>query len=130
MDTRPPVHPATPREEIVLLNEAYIGAILTGDVGWFRRHLADDFVCIESDGSVLDRETFLHHTAEPGDLATYALEEVDVRFYGCVALVRATGAWTTKTGKRGLSRYVDVYALQDAGWLAVSAQVTRPSERA
>ena len=35
------------------LNEQYVAASLAGDVEWYRSHLADDFVCIESDGSVL-----------------------------------------------------------------------------
>ena len=67
-------------------------------------------MCIESDGGVLDKAAFLRMTAKGSDLADYRLDEVDVRFYGDVALVRATGSWTTKSGTPGLSRYVDVYA--------------------
>jgi hypothetical protein len=51
-----------------------------------------------------------------------------VRFYGDVALVRATGSWKTKSGAPGLSRYVDVYVRAGDDWKAVSAQITRPSK--
>jgi hypothetical protein len=34
------------------LNEQYVAASLAGDVEWYRSHLAEDFVCIDSDGSV------------------------------------------------------------------------------
>ena len=112
--------------ELLRLNQAYIHASLSSDVGWFREHLAEDFVCIESDGSVLDRAAFLTAAARPSELAEYKLVSVDVRFYGNAALVRAHGAWLAKDGRPGISRYVDVYARGTRGWKAVSAQVTRP----
>ncbi|MGI0016934.1 MAG: nuclear transport factor 2 family protein [Nitrososphaera sp.] len=116
-------------ERIRMLNEQYVRASLAGDVEWYRTHLADEFVCIESDGSVLDKDAFLQMTAKGSDLAEYRLDEVDIRFYGEVALVRATGSWTAKNGTPGMSRYVDVYVRFGDDWKAVSAQITRPSQR-
>jgi ketosteroid isomerase-like protein len=115
------------REETLRqLNEQYIRASLAGDVEWYRAHLADEFVCIESNGTVLDKAAFLQMTAKGSELAEYRLDEVDVRFYGDVALVRATGSWKAKSGAPGISRYVDVYAKSGSDWKAVSAQITRP----
>ena len=108
------------------LNDQYIAASLSGDVEWFRAHLGDDFVCIESDASVLDKAAFLAMTSRGSDLAEYHLEEVGVRFYGDVALVRATGRWKARNGSPGLSRYLDIYVRRDGEWKAVSAQITRP----
>lgn len=117
------------REELLRqMNEQYVGAALAGDVAWYQRHLADDFVCIESDGSVLDKPAFLRMTAKGSDLTAYRLDEVYVRFYGDVALVRASGSWTAKNGTPGVSRYIDVYARSGDEWKAVSAQITRPSQ--
>jgi ketosteroid isomerase-like protein len=118
---------ATREEELLQLNRDYIAASLRGDVAWYREHLAEDFVCIDSDASVLDKAAFLKQTAEGSDLAEYRLQEVDLRFYGDVALVRATGAWIGKNGKPGISRYLDVYVRKDGAWKAVSAQITRPA---
>lgn len=111
-----------------MLNEQYVRASLAGDVEWYRTHLADEFVCIESDGSVLDKNAFLQMTAKGSDLAEYRLDEVDIRFYGDVALVRATGSWTAKNGTPGMSRYIDVYVRTGDDWKAVSAQITRPAQ--
>ena len=116
--------------EIRALNEQYIRASLAADVEWYRTHLADDFVCIESDGSVLDKAAFLRMTAKGSDVTTYRLEEVHLRFFGEVALVRATGAWVAHDGTPGISRYTDIYALIDGAWKAVSAQITRPARTA
>ena len=117
----------TREDELLRLNEAYVRASLAGDVTWYREHLAEDFFCIESDGSVLDKPAFLAMTARGSDLAEYRFDDVSVRFYGDVALVRATGAWTSKTGRPGRSRYVDVYVRSGETWKAVSAQITRPA---
>jgi hypothetical protein len=116
----------TPEERLRALNEQYIRSILTSDVEWFRTHLADEFICIESDATLMDKATFLARTAEPSTTASYHLDEVAVRCYGDVALVRATGSWTAMNGNRGISRYVDVYARQSGEWKVVSAQITRP----
>ncbi len=116
----------TREQEVRTLNEQYIRSILTGDVAWFAVRLAEEFVCIESDGSVLDKSAFLRRTAGDASLVTYNLDEVDVRLYGDVALVRAKGSWTSKAGARGFSRYVDVYVHERNDWKVVSAQVTRP----
>ncbi len=112
---------------LLQLNEQYVHASLTGDVEWFRTHLADDFVCIESDGSVRFRDVFLRAAVLGPDLIEYKLDYVDVRLYGEVALVRASGSWISKTGIRGISRYTDVYVHDGAAWKVVSAQITRPA---
>jgi ketosteroid isomerase-like protein len=107
------------------LNQEYVDAFMIADVDWYRQHLAEDFVCIESDGTILNKQEFLVNTAKGPDVADYTLEQVDVKFYGNVALVRATGVWNTSDGVRGISRYVDVYVRADKEWKVVSAQITR-----
>jgi hypothetical protein len=120
----------TREQHLLRLNEQYVHASLTGDVEWFRGHLAKDFVCIESDGSVLFREGFLRAAALGCDLSGYKLDHVDVRFYGEVALVRASGSWVSKTRVAGISRYTDVYVYTEGVWKVVSAQITRPAASA
>lgn len=115
----------TREHHLLQLNEQYVRASLTGDVEWFRTHLADDFVCIESDGSVHFRDGFLRAAARGSDLSEYKLDYVDVRFYGEVALVRASGSWVSKTRIQGISRYTDVYVYDGVAWKVVSAQITR-----
>jgi hypothetical protein len=113
-------------QQLQRMNKRYVAASLAGDVDWYRMHLADEFVCIESDGSLLNKEAFLRLTAKGcSDLADYRLDDVDVQFYGDVALVRALGSWTMKTGACGISRYIDVYVRNDDEWKVVSAQITR-----
>lgn len=109
------------------LNQQYIDAFMQANVKWYEDHLADDFVCIESDGSVLDKAQFLINTAKGRDVEEYKLDNVNVRIYRGVAIVQATGLWTRKDGSKGLSRYTDIYVKTGGDWKAVSAQITRAS---
>jgi ketosteroid isomerase-like protein len=116
---------ATDEQTLERLNQEYVDAFMNADVDWYREHLADDFVVIESDGSLLNKEQFLSNTVKGPDVADYKLHEVDIRIYGNAALVRATGVWTREDGKMGMSRYTDVYVRKNGGWKTVSAQITR-----
>ena len=107
------------------LNEQYIEAVMKADVDWYRQHLADDFVCIDSEGTIFDKESFLQHTARGPYVADYKLENVKVRIYGEAALVQATGLFTRKDGAPGMCRYTDVYVRNGDDWKVVSAQITR-----
>jgi ketosteroid isomerase-like protein len=112
-------------ETLTRLNQEYVDAFLKSDVGWYRDHLAEDFVCIVSDGSVLDREAFLRDAAAGPGVTGYILKEVRIRTYGPVAVVQARGEFTRADATTGTSRYTDVWALQDGKWKTVSAQITR-----
>ena len=116
------------RTTLERLNQEYVDAFMSADVEWYREHLADDFVVIESDGSVLNKAEFLTNTAKGPDVVDYKLQKVDVRIYGGVALVQATGLWTGKDESKGMSRYTDVYVKTEKEWKAVSAQITRTSQ--
>ena len=111
--------------EIERLNEQYIDAFIGADVAWYRDHLADEFVCIEADGSVLGKLEFLQLAGEDPGVTRYDLEDVHIRIYGIVAIVQATGRFTRTDGSTGTSRYTDVYARLGDAWTVVTAQITR-----
>ena len=107
------------------LNEQYIAALLNADVRWYSEHLAEDFVCINSDGAIRDKRQFLEDVAAGPEVKDYKLQDVSIRFYGDTALVQAKGVFNRKDGSPGQSRYTDVYVKTDHGWRVVSAQITR-----
>jgi hypothetical protein len=107
------------------LNEEYIDAFMGADVAWYRDHLADEFICIEADGSVLDKAEFLRMSGGDPAITRHDLEDVRIRIYDTVALVQATGRFTRADGSTGTGRYTDVYATRDDSWIVVTAQITR-----
>ena len=117
--------PETDKATLERLNQEYVDAFINADVEWYREHLAEDFVCIESDGTILNKQEFLSNTLKGTDVTDYKLEHVDVRIYGNAALVQATGLWMREDGSMGMSRYIDVYVKQREQWKTVSAQISR-----
>ena len=106
------------------LNQRYVDSFMSADVAWYDQHLSDEFICIESNGSLLDKTQFLRQTAEGPGVRSYQLQEARIRVFGDVALVHGMGTFTRLDGTTGTSRYTDVYARVDGTWKAVSAQIT------
>jgi ketosteroid isomerase-like protein len=107
------------------LNRDYIRSVQTSDVRRFDEILADDFVCTNPDGTLVDRAGFLRQTARPVSIANLEAHDVDVRILGDAAIIHARTTYTHPDGRAGAGRYTDVWARRAGRWLAVSAHVTR-----
>jgi ketosteroid isomerase-like protein len=117
--------PTSDVEALIRLNRDYIHSVQHGDVGRFDEILAEDFLCSNPDGSLVDRSGFLAQTARPVTIKGLATEDVRVRIMGDVAIIHARTNYTTATGEHRQGRYTDVWARRNGVWLAVSAHVTR-----
>jgi ketosteroid isomerase-like protein len=126
IDTAPRVS-AADYAELRQLNAGYIRAFLEEDAGWYDAHIADDFICVRTDGSVVNRADFLAATKPGSAAAEYSLADVVVRIHGESAYVTALGSWRRHDGSTGQTRYIDAYAKIDGEWKVVSAQLTKVS---
>jgi ketosteroid isomerase-like protein len=116
----------TPDLDILLeLNSDYISSVQNSDVRRFDEILADDFLCSNPDGSLVDRQAFLKQTAQPVAISGLEAFDVNVRLMGDVAIIHAQTRYTRPDGQPGRGRYTDVWARRGGRWLAVSAHVTR-----
>jgi ketosteroid isomerase-like protein len=107
------------------LNRDYIRSVQTSDVRRFDEILADDFLCSNPDGSLVDRAGFLRQTARPVGISNLETHDVRVRILNDVAIIHARTTYTRPDGHPGAGRYTDVWARRGGAWLAVSAHVTR-----
>jgi ketosteroid isomerase-like protein len=107
------------------LNRDYIRSVQTSDVGRFNEILAEDFLCSNPDGSLVDRNGFLRQTARPVTISNLEACDVNVRLLGDFAIIHARTTYTAPDGRSGSGRYTDVWARRHGRWLAVSAHVTR-----
>jgi len=112
-------------ETLLALNGDYVDSVQRGDAGRFDEILADDFVCSNPDGSLVDRAGFLEQTARPVTISGLAAHDVDVRLLGDVAIIHARTTYTLADGRPGAGRYTDVWARRNGQWFAVAAHVTR-----
>ncbi len=107
------------------LNRDYIRSVQTSDVRRFGEILADDFLCSNPDGSLVDRSAFLKQTALPVKISNLEAHDVNIRLMGDFAIIHARTTYTAPDGRPGAGRYTDVWARRQGRWLAVSAHVTR-----
>jgi ketosteroid isomerase-like protein len=112
-------------DHLLDLNRDYIRSVQDSDVSRFREILADDFLCSLPDGSLLDREAFLKHTAASVAISNLEAHEVLVRLFGDFAIIHARTSYDLPDGCPGFGRYTDVWARRNGHWLAISAHVTR-----
>ena len=120
------IAPETDLDQLRDLNRDYIRSVQTSDVHRFDQILADDFLCTNPDGTLVDRAGFLKQTARPVNITDLEAHDVDVRLLGDdAAIIHARTTYTRPDGQAGAGRYTDVWARRHGKWLAVSAHVTR-----
>jgi ketosteroid isomerase-like protein len=112
-------------ETLLRLNRDYIQSVQASDVRRFDEILAEDFLCSNPDGSLIDRKAFLAQTAQPVSISGLEAHDVNVRLMGDFAIIHARTAYVRPDGSAGSGRYTDVWARRRGSWLAVSAHVTR-----
>ena len=112
-------------DTLVALNRDYINSVQQQDARRFDEILADDFLCSNPDGSLVDRKAFLAQTVAPIRISNLEAHDVNVRLMGDVAIIHARTTYTLADGRPGAGRYTDVWARRGGRWLAVSAHVTR-----
>ena len=107
------------------LNDDYIRAVARSDAAWFERHLSNDFVNSNPDGTLAQRAEFVHQVSRPSAVAHLAADDVRIRLFGSTAIVHGRTTYTKADGKPGHGRYTDVWARIDGAWRCVCADVTR-----
>ncbi len=115
-------------EELKKLNATFIHNFVTNDTASHQKILHRDFVCISSNGRVIDRRTYLNAWAHGFDgyvYWDYRNEEISV--FGNMALVRAINKYIVRrngTEYTGMSIYTDTYIKENGKWLCVQAHLT------
>ncbi len=95
--------PTSDLELLLELNRDYIRSVQNSDVRRFDEILAEDFLCSNPDGSLVDRQGFLAQTARPIGITGLEAHDVKVRIMGNVALIHARTSYTLP-GRAGWRR--------------------------
>ena len=112
-------------DALTALNRDYIHSVQHSNVQRFDEILAEDFLCSNPDGSLVDKKQFLAQTALPVTISGLSVEDVRVRILGDIAIIHARTSYIKTDGEQRNGRYTDVWARRNGEWLAVSAHVTR-----
>ncbi len=109
------------------LNEGYVKAFRDADVAWYAAHLAPDYVVVNGDGSLHDRAAALERFAQPTFatfMKSFPVGQVRVRRFDDVALIHAENAYELKDGRKGVSRYTDIWHKRGGRWFCIAAHIT------
>jgi ketosteroid isomerase-like protein len=120
-------------EELLRVEEEFVDAIAKNDLEAIERFVTDDWIIINADGEIIDRERFL------GVIKSAALthemmesDDIRVRVYGNSAVVSAL---TRSKGKfmgqefTTRERSTDVFVKRDGQWRCVLTQLTASAKQ-
>lgn len=117
------------QEELLKMEKDFEQAVIKNDADAVARFLHDDWIIIDPDGGIVDKERFLA-VIRSGALTHEAMksEAVKVRIYGHTAVITALTA--TKGAYNGQKfttqeRATDVLVKTAGQWQIVSSQLTR-----
>jgi hypothetical protein len=110
------------------LNSSYVRAFREADVPWYGAHLSQDYVVVNSDGSLHDRANALAEFARPTFamyIRSFPVDKVRIRRFDDIALIHAENDFEFKDGRKGINRYTDIWRKREDGrWECVAAHIT------
>jgi len=120
-------------EELLKVERGFVDAIAKNDLDAIERFVTDDWIIINADGGIIDRERFLE-VIKSGTLTHEMMESEDmrVRVYGDSAVVSAL---TRSKGKfmgqefTTHERSTDVFVRRDGQWRCVLTQLTASTKQ-
>lgn len=120
----------TDKEILSELNAQFIKNFITGDAEAHDKIIHKDFVCIENNGAIVNREDYLKAWAtdySKSHLTSFSYTNEYIRIFGNTALARSkTIATKEVAGETVISNtiYTDTYVKENGRWLCVQAQIT------
>jgi ketosteroid isomerase-like protein len=120
-------------EELLKLEKQFAAAIVKNDPEAIERFVADDWIIINADGGIIDKERFIG-VIKSGALTHETMEsdEIRVRIYGESAVVTALARSKGKFMGQDFStreRATDVFVRHDGQWRCVLSQLTGFTKR-
>jgi ketosteroid isomerase-like protein len=135
------IHPASAdspsttaaEQEIRDLERKFEHAVLKGDVAFFERVLAKNFLHTTQTGKMRDREQWLaNHKAGQSSYDALNVDQLTVHIYGdsavVTAVIKPTGHDSQGKPIEGQYRFLRVWAKQSGAWQVVAFQSTRVAD--
>lgn len=100
-------------------------SVASGDSSSVERILADDFLGVDTDGSLYDKKKAVADTpASAKEFVSNQLNDVKVRFYGDTAVAQGSESWVRRTEKPLKGRFVwtDTWIRRNGKWQIVAAE--------
>lgn len=116
------------RQEILTLNEQWLGSYSTRDTATLNRIFADDFILISPKGVKMKKQDIIKNVMSPNQKTiSIHTDSADVRLFENSGLLTAYTTFVLLVdGKeiKGTNCYSDLYVKRKGKWVAVAAHVT------
>lgn len=112
------------------INAQFIHNFITQDAAAHNRIIHNDFVCIESNGSIINRGTYLKNWAtdyENSGCISFTHTDEVIRIFDDIALVRSKTTAVRKINGSILTQYTvytDTYKKENDTWQCIQVQIT------
>lgn len=116
--------------ELSRINAQFIENFITQNAAAHNRIIHKDFVCIESNGSIVSRETYLKNWATDYDNSgciSFTYTDEAIRIFNNIALVRSKTTAVRKVNGdtiTGHTIYTDTYKKENGQWQCIQVQIT------
>jgi ketosteroid isomerase-like protein len=98
-------------------------SVVTNNVSVLERILADDFLGVDIDGSHYSKtDAIKDFRTKPSEFVSNHLNEVEIRFYGDVAVAQGNESWKKKDGTLGKFVWTDTWVRRNGKWQIVAAE--------
>jgi len=115
-------------KELIGVENAWKQAVVKRDGAALQRLYADEYMSVDQEGMTWNKKQDIEiDTAGVSRLSTYKLEDLNVRFYGDVAVVTGRNTATGKvldSAAKAQTRFTDVFVKRDGRWQCVHSQTT------
>ena len=116
--------------QLSALNAQFIQNFLHNDTVAHNKIIYKDFVCIVSNGAVINRDDYMKewsHGYNPSLYKSFVMQNELIRVFGNTALVRAETPYTYIDNSKeisGTTVYTDTYIKLEGRWWCIQAQLT------
>jgi hypothetical protein len=107
------------------MSSAQFTGFLGSSLTLIGRFSQDGAICF--DGAQLDRAAALTRYSHPTfatSMRSFPVDKVTVRRFHDVALIHVEKAYQLKDGRKGISRYTDIWQMRDGKWLCIAAHIS------
>ena len=106
-------------------------SVATGDTSAIDRILGDDFIGVDPQGHLYDKQRMIDETRNaPKYFVSNRLNDVKVRFYGNTAVAQGSETWEKRSSDRGRFVWTDTWLQRNGRWQIVAAEDLIAPEKA
>ena len=115
---------------ITTSENAWAQAIAIADTATIKKIMADDFIGMDSQGKIYDKQALIRESIESANLYTVKASNIKVKFYGTTAIAQGGETWTKIADSiSSKSVWTDTWIYRNSKWEIIAATDLKLNEK-